>query len=139
MKEIKVTRNDQRDLILLRNEAAYFMSRNTQQIEYRDSFNIFSEKIKTFGIPELPEPINHHSACGNCPYINICCAFLKRDTTHTLSESNPLKYIVEGISKLLADSHIDYFIHWTGLLSLEQQQCGNGIIISVLLYQRRIL
>lgn len=128
MREIKVTRNDQRDLILLRNEAAYYMSNNSQPIEFRDSFQLYADKVNTFSIPKLPEPINHHSACENCPYQTICCAFLSRDKEVKLSKSNPLTQILAAIPNYLSENHIDYFIHWTGLLSLEENQSQNGII-----------
>lgn len=63
MKELKSSSNEQRDLIMLRNELAYYLSKNP-----------VSSNDKNM---ELPEPINHHSACSNCPYNVICCTYLR--------------------------------------------------------------
>lgn len=127
MKEVKITRNEQRDLIMLRNEVAFHMANSNQPIESRDSFKLYNEKINTFGVPSLPEPINHHSACGNCPYQVICCAFLSRESSVQLSAKHPLRAVMrEVIDNRLPSNHVDYFIHWTGLLSLEEEQGKNG-------------
>lgn len=126
MKEVKINRNEQRDLILLRNEIAYYMANSGQSIEFRDNFNLYKEKLPTFGLPELPEPINHHSACYNCPYQIICGSYLSRDTSFQPSNRHPLKNILTQISSHLPPSHIDYFIHWTGLLSIEEEYSKRG-------------
>ena len=129
MKEIKITRNEQRDLMLLRNEVAYYMAKTAQETEYNELLTLYKDKLKkTFKIPELPEPIHHHSACDNCPYNIICCTYLSRDKTVELSQRHPLRKILDQVSCHLLPSHIDYFIHWTGLLALEEEQCRNGTI-----------
>lgn len=122
MKEVVVSRNDQRDLIMLRNEVAYYTNRATQSIESRDSFQLFAERMDTFTIPSLPDPINHHSACEKCPYQSICCAVLRRDTDADLSPKHPLRRLMETSESHVLPSHLDYFIHWSGLLALEEQE-----------------
>lgn len=119
MKEIPISRHDQRDLILLRNDLAHYLTTNTQIEDVRKNIAQFEAKLKTFDTPVLPEPINHHSACATCPYSTICCAFLSRDRDQQLSDRHPLRTVMNDTLKQLSAEHIDYFVQWSGLLTLE--------------------
>lgn len=120
MKELTVTRNEQRDLIMLRNEVAHHMANTLQPIGGPDGLS--------FGLPSLPEPINHHSACGNCAYNVICCSLLSSDEVAKLSINHPLRPVLEAtVTSRLPSEHLNYFIHWSGLLALEEHQGKNGM------------
>lgn len=126
MKEIVVSRNDQRDLMLLRNDVAYYTTKNIQSTESRDSFKMYIRRMDTFANPELPEPINHHNACCKCPYNAICCAFISNDKNADIGPTHPIKRVMEAVSEHLPPSHVDYFVHWSGLLALEEKACRKG-------------
>lgn len=126
MKEIVVNRNDQRDLMLLRNDVAYYTNKNRQSVEYRKSFKMFTRRMNTFANPELPEPISHHNACCKCPYNAICCAFLTNDKSTEIAPTHPLRRVMDDVSDHLLPSHVDYFVHWSGLLALEEKASRNG-------------
>lgn len=128
MKEIVVSRNDQRDLMLLRNDVAYYTTKNCQSVEYRESFKMFNTRMETFANPELPEPINHQNACCKCPYNAICCAFISHDEKANIPPTHPLQRVIEAVAEHLPPSHVDYFVHWSGLLALEEKACRNGKI-----------
>lgn len=66
LKEIKATPQEKRDVMILRNELAYFLTRNVN--ENADS------KMKA---PELPEPLYNHRSCAKCSYNMLCTAYLK--------------------------------------------------------------
>lgn len=126
MKEILVGRNDQRDLMLLRNDVAYYTKNNHQSVEFRESFRMFRQRMDTFANPELPEPINHPNACCKCPYNAICCAFISNDPNANYPPTHPLHRVIEAISEHLPPTHVDYFVHWSGLLALEEKASRNG-------------
>lgn len=66
---------------------------------------------------ELPPPINHNG-CKKCEYKTICCAYLKHENID-LSYYKQLIGIKNETLKHLDDSHVEYFIHWSSLISLE--------------------
>jgi DNA replication ATP-dependent helicase Dna2 len=66
MQEVKAGNNEWRDLIMLRNQLAHFITRLPAVIDDGTRFRP----------PQLPAPINHSSACGKCPYLTICTSFL---------------------------------------------------------------
>lgn len=108
MKEVSITRHAQRDLIMLRNDLAYYSLKQLPET--------VNNKIT---IPELPEPINHHSACQACPYNVICCTYLKNDLKANLSENHPLQEVSKNCLSHLKDKYFEYFIHWTGIIAYE--------------------
>lgn len=127
MRKVKGSRNEQRDLILLRNEVAYYLSK--QQDSFAaicDSADTdFEAQFKQLTVrPELPEPINHHNACQNCPYQVMCSTFLCRDPEmfSSLSKQHPLREMASLVTCHLTDEHIDYFCRWVGLLALEDHE-----------------
>lgn len=64
LKEIFVTEREKRDLMMLRNELAFFLTKKSQVVSDHEEI-------------ELPDPISHHSACEKCSYNMICCAYLE--------------------------------------------------------------
>lgn len=143
MREIKVTRNDQRDLIMLRNQIAHYIAHNVgtvTAIEPKDpaldaaaqaAQRQFGRRVRsTFTVAPLPEPIHHHSACGTCAYNTICCALLKREPAAAeelqRNASHPLHRVSAEAVAHLSDAHVDYFVHWSGLLALEENHNRNG-------------
>ncbi|KAK4872773.1 hypothetical protein RN001_014802 [Aquatica leii] len=109
LREVPITPQEKRDLTMLRNELAYFLTRNPK-------FN--GERLEW----ELPKPINHHNACSKCPYSTICCTFLKYHDTDL--NKNPLQNLQNEVLSHLEPVHIDYFMKWSALLSLESS-CGD--------------
>lgn len=127
MKEIPSTHNEQRDLIILRNELAYYLTRNMKPKEnlisnVNTNDNDNNDLISKFEILDLPEPINHHNACSKCPYQIICSTFLKTNEKFQFNSKNPLEMISSECTKHLTNDDYQYFIYWCGLLSLEDQE-----------------
>lgn len=113
--EIKNNRRDERNLIMLRNKLAYYL---TTKVKYEiDDEN--DKKRTTFQTPLLPEPILHASACLRCLYNTVCCAYLSRDDNQQLSSTHPLQRIMHDKLKQFSREQIDYFVYWTGLVRLE--------------------
>ncbi|KAJ9596833.1 hypothetical protein L9F63_012089, partial [Diploptera punctata] len=107
--------NEWRDLTILRNQLAHHITRIPA---IREDGNVFQP-------PQLPEPISHHSACSKCPYLTLCTSFLRYDGLDKLASSNPLSMIAKTCTSHLSTQHIDYLIHWTGLLLLEEAELSN--------------
>lgn len=128
MKEVNINRNEQRGLIMLRNEVASHIANNDLTNKIRKNMELSSNERETFAVPILPEPINHRNACGNCPYNLICGSFLSRDESIVLPDNHPLKELHQQTPELTSD-HIDYFIKWNGLLALEEEQLSNGMFL----------
>ncbi|XP_031846544.2 DNA replication helicase/nuclease 2 isoform X2 [Nomia melanderi] len=123
MQEIKGVHPEKRDLVLLRNTLAnYFAPKSVEKLS-----NFASESNgQTL---ELPEPINHHSACSKCSYNALCCAYLNRDTGLQLSESHPLTKLGREILNKISSAHIDYLMKWVSLLQIEETAQSSGVII----------
>lgn len=137
MREITATHNDHRDLILLRNQIAHYTTHKVSTLSPADATAtlpairyLFGSKIQTtFETAPLPEPISHHSACANCAYNTICCTLLERDAAakEQLSERHPLRRVMRDVCEHLSADHVEYFVHWSGLLALEEQHCKGGM------------
>ncbi|XP_024871221.1 DNA replication ATP-dependent helicase/nuclease DNA2 [Temnothorax curvispinosus] len=125
MREIKSGHHEKRDLILLRNTLAHYFAKKPEDLQ-----NINSEPdLKAM---ELPEPINHHSACGRCSYQALCCAYLAKDPSANLSPSHPLTALIEELRNDFESSHLDYIMKWIALLQLEEShENGNSSLSSV--------
>lgn len=121
MKEIHGTRNEKRDLINLRNELSFYLTRyfDASKDKIQEYLTLPDKCFEPF---ELPEPISHPSACSNCPYATICSSFGKVDPSFELSEIHPLRKVSEVATSHLADDDLAYFTKWCGLLSLEEQE-----------------
>ena len=72
LREIPHNIQEKRDLMLLRNELVYYLTGRPKVLV--DNENVAEGSLVC---PKIPDPINHHSACGKCPYNVICCAYLK--------------------------------------------------------------
>lgn len=137
MREVKGTHKERRDLVLLRNEIAYFLSKQHESyvnIGQRSRFNeenvattsddLLTELMKVSYVPELPEPINRANVCATCPYNILCSVYLNQDakTLASLDSKHPLRELAPLNTVHLTDAHINYFCHWVGLMSLEDQE-----------------
>lgn len=113
MKEVEGSHHEIRDLIILRNKLAYYLTRKLKVYEKL-------EEIKE-GQPiiELPEPISHPS-CEKCTLKTLCCAYLTKDKDFRLSEKHPLKPIIENIFRYLSEDHINYVMEWANWLQMEE-------------------
>ncbi|XP_012541123.1 DNA replication ATP-dependent helicase/nuclease DNA2 [Monomorium pharaonis] len=124
MQEIRSGHNERRDLILLRNTLAHYFAKKPAE----DSLSVnLQSDLKSM---ELPEPINHHSACGRCPYQALCCAYLTRDPNTNLSPSHPLTMLMKESLGDLKTNHLDYIMNWIALLQLEESCENNSISLS---------
>ncbi|XP_016988566.1 DNA replication ATP-dependent helicase/nuclease DNA2 isoform X2 [Drosophila rhopaloa] len=112
LREVPSGRNEQRDLVLLRNDLAHWLTRKIA---------IPAGKEDPLEQMQLPEPIYHHSACGNCAYNTICSSFAKHDCSLELSDSHPLKKLMPQLLGHLKEPDHAYVQHWCGLLALEEQ------------------
>lgn len=110
--EVPAPHAEKRGLIQMRNRLAHYLS---------------VDMVSRDQEVDLPEPINHHSACSRCEYNTICCTFLLRDSKTKLSDNNPLKAVKAKILTHLTDSHVDYFLHWCQLIQLEHNETQNSI------------
>ncbi|KAI4471143.1 dna2/nam7 helicase family [Holotrichia oblita] len=125
LQEIPYNEREKRDLILLRNELAYYLTRKVELNKNVDKVNgnnvlSWNQKINSLKPSELPEPINH-SACEKCPYNVICSTFLKYENVDLTSNKVLNSMKEQGLSHL-TDAHIQYFIHFCNLLDLESRE-----------------
>ncbi|XP_055599128.1 DNA replication ATP-dependent helicase/nuclease DNA2 [Uranotaenia lowii] len=111
---VKSNRNLKRDLIMLRNEVAYYLSRGLPNTK-SDEFDLHKD------IMLLPEPLNNKHICSRCPYSTICTAYLKYEKLQ-LPPEHAIKLIATDALGHLSDKHIDYFIRWAGLIYLEDEE-----------------
>lgn len=114
-------RNMKRDLIMLRNEVAHYLSRG---LPNTDSLQFDLER----DILELPEPLNNHHTCSRCPYSTICTTYLQHEK-RDLPENHSIKLIAAESLNHLNDGHINYFIRWAGLIFLEDEEARKGFSI----------
>ncbi|XP_044269460.1 DNA replication ATP-dependent helicase/nuclease DNA2 isoform X2 [Tribolium madens] len=99
LKEIKATNQEKRDVMILRNELAYFLG---------------SEK------GELPEPLKNHRACHKCGFNTVCSAYLKFED-HDLTKNQVMQEVQKNTIGHLSQTHLDYFLKWSNLLSMEAE------------------
>jgi len=122
MQEIKSGHHEKRDLILLRNTLAHYFIKKPKDVNSESDLKAM----------ELPEPINHHSACSKCPYQTLCCAYLARDSNANLSPSHPLTALVKELQDDFETRHLDYIMKWIALLQLEESyENSNSSLSSV--------
>lgn len=116
LREVASSRNEKRDLIILRNDLSRFVSRK------------FTQKYGAHEFLEYPDPIAHRNACDNCPYNTICTSLLSRDAEKPLSANHPLKSC-EKIAHL-SDKDLDYFFRWSQISYLEDQDSLRNVAVS---------
>ncbi|XP_015607764.1 DNA replication ATP-dependent helicase/nuclease DNA2 [Cephus cinctus] len=107
MREMKSGHHEKRDLILLRNSLAHYLTKEPDVV--------------------LPEPINHHSACSTCPYNAICSAYLTKEKNYKLSDNHPLNSVSARVLKNVTEKHIDYVLEWIKFLEIEEDAQTEGI------------
>lgn len=109
MSEFVPKRIDSCGLLQMRNRLAHFLK-----------MDIVNQKKEA----NLPEPINHHSACSRCEVNTVCCTFL--DETK-LKSDHPLLKVKSTIAGHLTKVHLDYFINWCHLITLEHNESQKSI------------
>lgn len=120
MREIVGSRNEQRDLIGLRNDLSHYLSYFPDFATLPASLSLKEEKfIQPF---ELPEPISHPTACSQCAYATLCCSFAKTDNSLELRSSHPLNKVSNECISHLSHKDYEYFIKWCHLLMMEEQE-----------------
>lgn len=112
MSEVGATNAEKRGLVQMRNRLAHFLSLD---VVTRD------------GEINLPEPISHPSACARCELNTTCCTFLNRDAKVKLPADHPLSALKQKLSAHLTDAHVDYFLHWCQLITLEHNEAQRSI------------
>nr|CAH7738094.1 unnamed protein product [Callosobruchus chinensis] len=118
LREIPMTHREQRDIVLLRNELAYYLTRRPKIVENKES------GVKQIYPPELPEPINHRG-CAKCPY-NLLCASYARYNNESISNNEVLNNILQGDLKSISEAHLDYIMKWITMISLESKPSTNS-------------
>lgn len=111
---VSSNRNMKRDLIMLRNEVAYYLSKGLPNTA-SESFDLAKDTL------QLPEPLNNTHVCSRCPYSVICTTHLKREG-RDLPAEHAIRLISDESLSHLSDQHIDYFIRWAGLIYLEDEE-----------------
>lgn len=117
-------RNIRRDLIMLRNEVAHYLSRGLANSD-SDSFDLFKD------ILQLPEPLNSQHVCSRCPYSVICTSYLKHEKK-VFPDDHAITLIANESLRHLSNAHIDYFIRWAGLIFLENEEAKRSKLFSKL-------
>lgn len=135
MKEIQASHHERRDLLLLRNEMAHYLSQqngSSERNRQRDAAAIDAFQMN------LPEPINHRNACANCPYGALCSVYVKRDKKmwSSLEKDHPLKEMAPLVTMHLTEAHVEYFCHWVGLLSLEDREAMKGLYLFFFVWKK---
>lgn len=134
MQQIKSTRNEQRDLILLRNTMAYYLTKEPVPDEKNDEDSQKSDNLVLakknndeplnkpikWKLAELPEPIYNANACSRCAFNTICCVYGSKDESLNLPDSHPHVKLTNKLLKDLTPAHIDYVINWISMLHMEE-------------------
>lgn len=130
VRELPVSRREQRDLIMMRNDHTYAITR----LAVRSSKD-YDDILTPIQPPELPEPISH-PCCGKCTYNITCAAYLRLVCWHLFpyastngrdfsnepetADSCTIKSLSNELLAHLKPQHIKYFMEWTSLLALEK-------------------
>lgn len=116
LREVVSTRNEQRDLIMLRNDLVRYLSRESIQKYGENEFL------------EYPEPISHRNACENCPYNTICTSLLSRDGNKSLPSHHPLVKCQKVDH--LSEKDLNYFFKWCQIAYLEDKDALRKVAVS---------
>ncbi|KAK9881525.1 hypothetical protein WA026_016406 [Henosepilachna vigintioctopunctata] len=130
IKEIPMMENEKRDIMILRNELAYYLKRRPKVISPHGD-----KKEKYICPPELPEPINHRNACRSCPY-NVICSSFSQYNKDDLSTNKSFSKVREEMLSHLEEQHLNYFIHWSSLINLEEVECNSSSKLVQEIYRR---
>ncbi|KAK3590495.1 hypothetical protein CHS0354_015484 [Potamilus streckersoni] len=115
MKIIPADYSNQRGLLQLRNEMAYYQS---QQVLTK----IAENGHKTFHLGRLPDPISNIRACQKCPQL-LNCAIYQQKIEQRLAPTENVENLLKNTLSHLETIHLHYFSHWCLMLDLERQRC----------------
>lgn len=111
MSEITAAPVEKLGLIQLRNRLAHYLSLD------------LTNKDREVN---LPEPINHHSACERCEHKTICCTFLQPEKLK-LPAGHSLLKVQKKVTDHLTEAHVNYFMHWCHLITLEHNEAQKAV------------
>uniref|UniRef100_A0A1A9W184 DNA replication ATP-dependent helicase/nuclease n=1 Tax=Glossina brevipalpis TaxID=37001 RepID=A0A1A9W184_9MUSC len=131
MREITGSRNEQRDLIALRNDLSRYLTLSSSNRLKREKQSEISNG-KYVQPLELPEPISHPTACIQCPYNTLCCTFAQTDPDMVLSTDHHLKKVMKDGTNHLNNGDYDYFLKWCHILIMEEQESRKNNFIAAL-------
>ncbi|XP_030021961.1 DNA replication ATP-dependent helicase/nuclease DNA2 isoform X2 [Manduca sexta] len=120
LKEVSCGYPERRDLVMLRNQLVQYLAAGPgdacpdQLTDIEDAAVLLQQR--------LPEPVNHHSACGKCAYLTICSLHLWHTDGPSVTETHPLFKLRGEALGHLTPAHIKYFLHWTALLKMEEAE-----------------
>lgn len=119
MREIQGSRNEQRDLIGLRNELSNYLTVLSDNIalpeEEEDEDELFVHPFK------LPAPLSTPAACDKCKSATLCCSFAKTELTvkQYQYDSARLELMARKMSHL-TEEDLAYFVQWSQFLMMEE-------------------
>ncbi|VVC99753.1 unnamed protein product [Leptidea sinapis] len=120
LREVKCGYPERRDLVMLRNELVQHLAAGPRDTNSEELVDI--EDSSKLIQQTLPEPVHHEGACSKCPYLTICSIHLWHTNDVTVSQSHPLAKLRELALGHVTSQHIDYFLHWTSLIKLEERR-----------------
>ncbi|XP_026740517.1 DNA replication ATP-dependent helicase/nuclease DNA2 [Trichoplusia ni] len=119
LKEVSCGYPERRDLVMLRNQLVQYLAASPQDIDTDQLTDI--EDASVLLQQKLPEPVDHHNACAKCPYLTLCSLHLWHTDGPNVSEQHPLAKLHTEALGHLSKEHIQYFLHWTALLKMEER------------------
>ncbi|XP_063368621.1 DNA replication ATP-dependent helicase/nuclease DNA2 [Cydia amplana] len=118
LREVSCGYPERRDLIMLRNQLVQYLADGPTATDPEQMTDI--EEASSLLQQNLPEPVNHHNACAKCPYLTVCSLHLWHTNGPTVSENHPLSKLKQDALGHLSAEHVNYFLHWTALLKMEE-------------------
>ncbi|KAJ8712978.1 hypothetical protein PYW08_008282 [Mythimna loreyi] len=119
LREVSCGYPERRDLVMLRNQLVQYLTPSPQDVDPENLVDI--EEASVLLQQKLPEPVDHHNACAKCPYLTLCSLHLWHTNGPTVSEDHPLSKLQPEAMGHLSSKHIEYFLHWTALLKMEER------------------
>ncbi|KOB78642.1 DNA2-like helicase [Operophtera brumata] len=119
LREVSCGYPERRDLIILRNQLVQYLAQGPEDVDPESIEDI--EDASVLLQQRLPEPVNHHNACAKCPYLTICSLHLWHTDGPSVSANHPLSKLRDEAMGHLTAKHIEYFLHWTALLKMEER------------------
>ncbi|CAG5044257.1 unnamed protein product [Parnassius apollo] len=114
LREVSCGYPERRDLIMLRNQLVQHLAPGPTDCRIDDV------DIEEAG-QSLPDPVHHEAACSKCPYLTLCSLHLWHTDGPKVSNSHPLSRLRNDAIGHLSIEHVNYFLHWTRLLKLEEK------------------
>ncbi|XP_076271815.1 DNA replication helicase/nuclease 2 isoform X1 [Rhynchophorus ferrugineus] len=110
LKEVPPTASEKAGLMMLRNELAFYLTKQPKLVNDDSAKSIIEQ-------PQLPDPI-YNRFCGSCPY-NVICVTQARYFNQDISHLKPLRKVSDEIGDAITPEHVDYFMKWSALLTVE--------------------